>query len=99
MTWKNLDKDRKYRETADGLVLIKPKKKIAVLPAHCPVCDVMFTSNLDLESYRNSKCCSYCETKYAFVNRVEWLEGIRPSKDQIAADIKSRKLLGLDIKF
>jgi hypothetical protein len=99
MRWKSLDKDRKYREMSDGLILIKPKKKTSVLPAHCPVCDVLFSSSLDLESYRNSECCSYCETKYAFIDRSSWLKGTRPTKDQLAADLKSRKLLGINIKF
>lgn len=99
MRWKNLDKDRKYRETSDGLIFIKPKSKIDFLPAHCPVCDVLFSSSLDLESYRHSQCCSYCETKYAFIDRLDWLRGSRPTKEQVNADLKSRKLLGLNIKF
>jgi hypothetical protein len=99
MRWKSLDKDRKYRETSDGLMLIKPKSKIDILPAHCPVCDVLFSSSLDLESYRNSQCCSYCETKYAFIDRLDWLRGARPTKEKVNADLKSRKLLGLNIKF
>ncbi|MDB4337711.1 hypothetical protein OAA09_01695 [bacterium] len=99
MNWKSLDKNRKFRKVDDGIILIKPKQKISFIPASCPVCDVLFSSNLDLESYRNSNCCSYCETKYAFINREAWLEGVRPTKKEVDQDFKNRKLFVLNDKF
>ncbi len=99
MAWKTLDKNRKFRELSDGIVLIKPKEKIDFIPASCPVCDVLFSSNLDLESYRNSMCCSHCETKYAFIDREKWLAGDRPPKKVIDEETKNRKLFDLNDKF
>ena len=99
MHWKSLDTNRKFRELSDGIILIKPKSKIQFIPASCPVCDILFSSNLDLESYRNSSCCSYCETNYAFIDRKAWLQGERPDKKKIEADTKNRKLFDLNDKF
>ena len=99
MYWKSLDKNRKVRELSDGIVLIKPKEKVSFIPASCPVCDVLFSSNLDLESYRNSKCCSFCEIKYAFIDRDSWIAGNRPSKKVVDEDVKNRKLFNLNDKF
>ena len=99
MYWKTLDKDRKYRVTSEGVTIIKPKKKIRALPAQCPVCDVLFCSSLDLESYSNSKCCAYCETKYAYLDREAWLRGDRPPRETIEKDLRSRKMSIIDLKF
>ena len=99
MQWKSLDKDRKYRINSDGLTIIKPKKKIMILPAECPVCDVMFNSTLDLESYNNSKCCSNCEVNYAYLDRDTWLSGARPPKDVVEKDLQNRKISIADLKF
>lgn len=99
MYWKTLDKDRKYRTTSEGVTIIKPKKKIRILPAQCPVCDVLFSSSLDLEAYSNSECCAYCETNYAYVDRESWLKGERPSREIVEKDLRSRKMSTIDLKF
>jgi hypothetical protein len=99
MAWKNLDKTRKIRSSNSGLTIIAPKQNEEAVPVSCPVCRVFFSSNLDLASYRNSKCCSFCETKYAYLDRDSWMTGTRPSRKDIMRDLEERKLLKIKIKF
>ena len=99
MTWKNLDKSRKIRSLSSGLTIIAPKQTEDGIPISCPVCRVFFSSNLDLRSYRNSSCCSFCETKYAYLDRESWDKGSRPSRKDITRDLEERKLLKIKIKF
>ena len=99
MTWKSLDKTRKVRRLKSGLTIIIPKKNEEAVPISCPVCNVFFSSNLDLRAYRNSTCCSYCETKYAYLDRPAWITGERPDRKVILKDLEKRKLLKIEIKF
>ena len=99
MTWKNLDKSRKVRTLKSGLTVIVPKNNEGAIPMSCPVCKVFFSSNLDLASYRNSLCCSYCETKYAYLDRDSWVQGSSPDRKVVLKDLENRKLLKIEIKF
>jgi|LWDU01.1.fsa_nt_gi hydrogenase maturation factor HypF (carbamoyltransferase family) len=99
MTWKKLDNDRKHRILSSGLTIIIPTKNDEVIPISCPVCNVFFSSNLDMRAYQNSQCCCYCETKYAYTDRDNWLDGHRPPRQDIIKDLKERKLLKIEIIF
>ena len=99
MAWKNLDSTRKFKNLKSGLTVIVPKKNEAAIPISCPVCNVFFSSNLDMHSYQNSKCCCYCETRYAYLDSESWESGVRPSRQVITKDLKERKLLKVDIIF
>jgi hydrogenase maturation factor HypF (carbamoyltransferase family) len=99
MTWKKLDSARKYRTLNSGLTLIVPTKNDEAIPISCPVCNVFFSSNLDMRSYQNSECCCYCETKYAYEDRDGWLSGTRPARQDVTKDLKERKLLKVEIIF
>ena len=99
MTWKKLDSARKYRTLNSGLTIIAPAKNDEAMPISCPVCGVFFSANLDMRSYQTRKCCCYCETKYAYADRDDWLKGKRPSRQDVTKDLKERKLLKIEIIF
>ena len=50
----------------------KPEKK------DCPICGKAFSSVEDIINYRKYECCTVCDIKYRYPNRIKWAEGWRP---------------------
>jgi len=61
-------------------------------PFFCPVCEQVLSNTLDIESYHDVKCCRDCENDFVDKNRVKWLEGWRPSKNEIEDAFCHRKI-------
>jgi len=60
-------------------------------PFFCPVCDHVMSTTIDIESYKDCKCCRDCENDFVDKNREKWLNGWRPNKDEVKKALQFRK--------
>jgi hydrogenase maturation factor HypF (carbamoyltransferase family) len=83
-SWKQLDKNRVYKNHPAGFLIIKPKTCVGTTPFLCPVCDLFMRNNEDVVYHAIYKCCSHCATRWAEgSNREKWLQGWRPTEDEL----------------
>jgi len=62
-----------------------------IIPHDCPVCGLTIRDISDTLSYEEYKCCTDCRDYFVFKDKLAWLEGIRPSPEEIE---KFRQVLG-----
>ena len=60
-------------------------------PIDCPLCSCVLVDEMDEISIVRSSCCFDCESEIADINREQWLNGWRPSGDELQA-IKVKRL-------
>jgi ribosome modulation factor len=51
----------------------------------CSICECLIIDEIDDISISRSTCCFDCETEIVDPNRIKWLDGWRPSVDEIKA--------------
>jgi hypothetical protein len=49
------------------------------------------STTIDIESYKDCKCCRDCENDFVDKNREKWLNGWRPNKDEVKKALQFRK--------
>lgn len=52
-------------------------------PLFCNVCDLPMTKKDDSISYLKFECCYDCSSMWAYRDKEKWLNGERPSKNEI----------------
>jgi hypothetical protein len=88
--WKNYTKDRLIFCHPEGFFVIKPSVMQEKQPLFCPLCDGIMRSSFDESSYEKFKCCDSCATFWAYPNKAKWLEGWRPSPEEVQNKYKIR---------
>ena len=81
--WKNYIKNREIFHHPDGFYVIRPAELQEKQPLFCPLCDGIMRSNFDEDSFEKFGCCDSCATTWAYPNRKKWLDGWRPSPEEI----------------
>lgn len=81
--WKKYTKDRYICQHSDGFYIIIPESIQERHPLFCPVCDTIMRSQLDEVSYKNFNCCDSCATFWAYPNKSKWIEGWRPTPEEV----------------
>lgn len=76
-------------------VVIVPVDASPSVPLGCPVCDVLFRTREDEQSYQQWQCCERCAMMWAYPNQVAWNNGWRPTAEQIAVDLEVRPKLSI----
>lgn len=71
-------------EDKRGYVVITPVEFVPPAPLSCELCDHVMRSRDDEASYREFGCCDRCARLWAHPRRKLWVDGWRPSRDQIA---------------
>ena len=97
MTWKPYLNNRLIKE-CDGYFIIKPSNMKDVTPVACPVCDYLFRTKNDEESFSLFGCCESCEIFWARPHQEDWREGWRPTKEEVRAKV-GRKKLNVTVEF
>lgn len=87
MEWKPYLKDRLVAEHPDGFFIIKTQDTQDGQPIFCPVCDFIMMSIFDDESYEKYKCCEACSNRWVYQNMKRWMDGWRPTKEEIIEKI------------
>jgi len=54
-----------------------------VVPLDCPVCLLLMRDASDANAFRAFSCCAECKLIWAEPNEKIWLEGWRPSVEQL----------------
>ena len=89
MEWIRLD-DNREQYVADGFIVIRPLRCESVSPLFCIVCRCPAPSADDRLTHNRDGCCSICSLKWADPRRDEWVNGWRPSKEEIDKELRRR---------
>ena len=93
--WKPSSSGKLYKTICDGEVLVvKSVGQISGLLS-CPVCESLIKNQLDAQEAQNYQCCAKCSLKWAQPNHKRWLDGWRPSKEEVSMEISHRKKTNL----
>jgi len=90
MTFEPYLKDRLI-ERHENYVVIVPKDVNPTMPLACPVCDYLFCSKEDEDSYEEFYCCDFCSMTWAYSHRKQWEEGWRPSESEVKEKMSERQ--------
>jgi hypothetical protein len=83
---------RKHVEQKEGYRIIRRGDvSLSLSPIECPLCLCVVIDEMDTLSISRSGCCLDCEHEVADADRKVWIEGRRPSQEEIVA-IKTRRL-------
>lgn len=99
--WSSYPGDRKAFELEDHVVIV-PKdfdlSKIG-MGIFCDVCELSFSSPEDNKEYKKFGCCSSCANTWAYSYREKWMDGWRPSSEQVKTSVQKRIFANKDIAF
>ena len=62
-----------------------------VTPLFCLVCETVMVGQDDVDYHRLFQCCTECGMKWAETNRAQWLNGWRPNRDVVDAEVINRR--------
>lgn len=83
MEWKSYLGNRLIAEHPEGFFIIKPENYQEENTLFCPVCTHLMKTSFDDETYSKYKCCENCANRWVYKNKKEWLDGWRPTKEEI----------------
>jgi len=81
--WQKYTKSRRIRKHTSDFYVIVPDVTEDSHPLFCLVCDRIMRTKLDDEAHEKFKCCDSCATYWAYPNKSEWLNGWRPSSEEV----------------
>lgn len=90
MKWKLFSKGKLFFQHKLGFNVIKPVSDESFTPLFCPNCKQTILSTQDKISYKQNKCCEFCTIKWVDLNRDEWENGWRPTKDEVNSVLETR---------
>ena len=99
--WEIYPKNRKIQHKED-YILIVPfgySECIEEMPLFCEVCEFRYILKQDEESYKLFRCCSSCADNWAYSNKQKWVEGWRPTEEQIKLAVEKRLFVNPHIQF
>ncbi|MAG25306.1 hypothetical protein CMI47_06970 [Candidatus Pacearchaeota archaeon] len=76
----------------DDGIFISSNSVMDMSPLFCPVCDFVMNNASDDNYFSKYECCTDCAIRWAESNSNKWISGWRPTKKEILAEIKKRKL-------
>jgi hypothetical protein len=68
--------------------VIKNKNAQQLIPLFCTICSFPLLSHDDFMSQREYSCCLKCNMRWVEPDKNRWLDGWRPSKEQINEELK-----------
>jgi len=88
--WKQYLNDRKIAIHPGGFFVIVPTESKVMTPLCCSICDTLLRSRDDEVSHKEYGCCNLCAMQWAHARKKEWLNGWRPSKEEVAEIVQNR---------
>ena len=85
-----LDAHREITSVAN-ITVIRPTNEGQKLELSCPVCHTMLRGMEDAKELTRLGACRQCTDCWAYVNYDNWMNGWRPSADQVGVELKKRK--------
>ena len=99
-SWKPYVGNRKSFFHSKGFIVIIPNDELKSQPLTCEVCDYVFRTREDANSWHEFGCCERCAMLWAIPRRKDWEAGWRPSKEQLAKSEVERPplVMSLDVE-
>lgn len=99
--WSTYPGGRKSVEFEDRIVIVPAgfDGSNAGMGIFCNVCNLSFTSPEDSEEYKRFGCCSPCANTWAYSHKEIWMDGWRPTAEQIKTSVQKRIFANKDIAF
>lgn len=76
---------------SNKLIVFDSNEQKQVMKNFCPVCKMTIINAFDIESMKKYDCCGECMRTWAEGRKDTWLSGWRPSDDQIATYLQTRR--------
>lgn len=80
------------RTVSDRIVVVVPDDHVVITP-WCELCGFVLSSSEDEAAVLEFGCCNICAMRWAHPDRNRWINGWRPSREQLDEFIVERKLL------
>jgi len=97
--WHSLDEGRECYDHPLGFKVIRPKESPDPVPLLCPVCSCPMLTADDSHMFVKYQCCASCSLRWVDIRRDEWLDGWRPSDDELSAELSRRRVRAKKIIF
>ncbi len=88
MDWKHYTKSRLIAKHPSGFYVIKPEDYDPGDPIFCPLCERIMNASFDEEAYKKFQCCDTCASFWAHPNKDKWLQGWRPTSEEVVNKYK-----------
>lgn len=89
----------RLRKDCEGFVVIVPQETTIVVPLWCPVCKMLLSTSEDSEYFRSRTCCYRCGMKWADPDRKRWMEGWRPSPEEVKKEVEFRQSIPVSLNL
>lgn len=96
--WKLVRAGILSKTTSSGVVVVKSETQ-SCSPLFCPTCNRLVKTQLDAQEFQTYQCCYYCSLKWAQPNHKKWLEGWRPSQEEVSKEVEERNQRNLVISY
>ena len=97
--WEPYFGDRKIKRCEGYVVIVPDVEKYEKIPLFCDVCEIRLASKEDEDSYKKFECCSVCADTWAYSKKEDWLNGWRPSREQVEGLVQKRIFIDKSITF
>ena len=87
--------DRVVTQKSTFLV-ITPVQIDDYVPLACPICDALMCLD-DSTSWQKFKCCMRCADTWAYASQQRWIDGWRPSKEEVHENCAVRPMMRVNI--
>ena len=82
--WLKGYKNREYKKDGSEFLLIKTGEfSSGKVPFDCPVCKVLMRDRNDSISFQMFGSCRDCMYEIVYPNKTKWMEGWRPSEEEL----------------
>ena len=85
--WKTYFGGRIIKDVPPGIKIIKGLETMVDFVVDCPICGFLMKDINDTISYDKYKCCQSCTFQWAQGNRHAWMDGWRPTKEQVGEHV------------
>lgn len=79
-----------------SFLLVTPVQIDEYMPLACPVCDTLMCLDDSLQ-WQKFKCCTRCANTWAYLLQQTWMNGWRPSEDDVRSKVATRPMMRINI--
>jgi hypothetical protein len=90
--WKKYPGDRLAFQHESDFYVIKPSADPphGSIPVFCKICEGIMMSEYDEKAHQKFGCCDACANAWAYPRNAEWINGWRPSVEEVQKFVASR---------
>jgi len=77
-------------------IIIKKPNNFKKKSLYCGICEALLVNSQDIISSDEFNCCENCRTTWVEPRRESYLQGWRPTREEVLLEIEKRKALPLN---